>query len=64
MVPTGTGEPEKWAGIFQSGKKSSQFCQDWKSRGILLKILEKLYWKTENMLEKSGKFVTLKKWEP
>ena len=30
---------EKWEGIFQSGK-SQGFCQDWKSQGILLKILE------------------------
>ena len=54
MVPTGTGNREnleKLEGIFQSGK----------SQGILLKILEKsekLNWKIERILEKSGKFVS------
>ena len=34
---------------------------------MLLKILEnqkKSHWKIEKVLEKSGKFVTLKKWQP
>ena len=44
MVPTGTdktGKPGKWEGIFQSGKKVREFCQDWKSQEFFLKILEK-----------------------
>ena len=47
---------------FSSQGKVREFCQDWKSQGILLKILEKLeklYWKIEKeILEKSGKFVS------
>ena len=39
-----------------------EFCQDWKSQGILLKILEKLekiiLEKFKRILEKSGKFVS------
>ena len=40
MVPTRTAKqqkPGKWEGIIPV----REFCQDWKSRGILLKILEK-----------------------
>ena len=42
------GNLEKWEGIFQSGK-SLEFCQDWKSQGILLKgkNWKKLLWKIE-----------------
>ena len=50
MVPTGTGkqgEPGKMGRHFQV----REFCQDRKSQGILLKLLEKsekkLYWKIE-----------------
>ena len=60
MVPTRTGKPGKIHGShrdWKSGKtwkngkafasqgKVREFCQDWKSQGILLKILEKLHWK-------------------
>ena len=34
-----------------------EFCQDWKSQGILLKILEKsekLYWKTKKYWKSQG----------
>ena len=37
--------------MFSSQGKVVEFCQDWKSQGILLKILQKskkLCWKTEN----------------
>ena len=55
MVPSGTGKME---GHFPV----REFCQDWKSQGILLKILKK----SENIileikkkiLERSGKFVS------
>ena len=94
MVPTRTGnqgKPGKMGRHFPVG----EFCQDWKSQGILLKTLEKrLYWKSwgnlsesnsenptnmvpyfkkrtfkntgklQKILEKSGKFVSPKKWEP
>ena len=41
----------------------NEFCRDWKSQGILPKILdksEKIYWKIEKkkILEKSEKFVS------
>ena len=54
MVHIGTGRPGKMGRHFPV----REFCQDWKSQGILLKILEKsekIYWKTEKILEKSGK---------
>ena len=38
-VPTQTGKPGKWEGIFQSGK-SQVFWTDWKSQGKSHKILE------------------------
>ena len=41
MVPTGTGnqgKPGKMGRLFPV----REFCEDWKSPGILLKILEKL----------------------
>ena len=40
MVPTGTGKPGKVGRHFPV-RESQKFCQDWKSQGILLKILEK-----------------------
>ena len=46
MVPTETGK----SGIKGRHFPVGEFCQDWKSQGILLKILEKskkLCWKTE-----------------
>ena len=60
MLPTGTGKRGKlgkWEGIFQSGN----FCQDWKSWGILLKYWKnekKLYWKIEKNTGKVRKFVS------
>ena len=44
MVPIGTGnqgKPGKMGRHFPFRKKL-EFCQDWRSQGILLKILEKL----------------------
>ena len=44
MVPTRTGKTEKtWENgrAFSSKGKVRKFCQDWKSQGILPKILEK-----------------------
>ena len=61
MAPTGTVKLGKMGRHFPV----REFCQDWKSQGILLKIMEKsekkLYLKTEKVLEKSGKCVSLKK---
>ena len=63
MVPTGTGnqgKPRKMGRHFPV----REFCQDWKSQGILLKILEKLetiilenfkkYWKSQGNLSASN----------
>ena len=41
MVPTGTGNQGK-PGKMGRHFPVRGFCQDWKSQGILLKILEKL----------------------
>ena len=41
------GKTWKNGKTFSSQGKVREFCQDWKSQGILLKILEKLYWKIE-----------------
>ena len=40
MVPTGTGKQGK-PGKMGRHFPVREFCQDWKSQGILLKILEK-----------------------
>ena len=40
MVPTGTGKTGK-PGNVRRHFPVREFCQDWKSEGILLKILEK-----------------------
>ena len=49
---------------FSSQVKVREFCQDWKSQGILLKILEKseknYTGKLKKILEKSVKFVSQK----
>ena len=45
-----SGKTWKNGKAFSSQGKVREFCQDWKSQGILLKILEdqeKLYWKIE-----------------
>ena len=53
MVPTRTGKQEKPGKMgrhFSSQGKVREFCQDWNSQGILLKILEKsekINWKIE-----------------
>ena len=60
MVPTGTGNQGK-PGKMGRHFPVREFCQDWKSQGILLKILEKLKnntGKLKRILEKSGKFVS------
>ena len=41
IVPTGTGKPGKWEGIFQSGKKSGDFVK-------IRKVSEKLGNFTQN----------------
>ena len=41
MIPTLTGKPAKMGEHFPV----REFCYDWKSEGMLPKILEKLYWK-------------------
>ena len=46
MVPTGTGNQGK-PGKMRRHFPVREFSQDWRSQGILLKILEKLYWKIE-----------------
>ena len=56
MVPIGTGKPGKMGRHFPV----REFCQDWKSQGIFLKILEKFekiilencekYWKNQGNL--------------
>ena len=40
-VPTGTGKSGKMEEHFPVRKKVREFCSDWKSQGILPKILEK-----------------------
>ena len=50
-----SGKTWKNRKAFSSQGKVMEFCQDWKSQGILLKILEKL---EKVILEKSGKFVS------
>ena len=61
MIPTGTGKPGKWDGIFQLGKspgillnleKSGNFTQN------IGKIRKNYTRKLEKILEKSGKFVS------
>ena len=57
MVPTGTGKIGKMGRQFPV----REFCQDWKSQGILLKIWKirkKLYWK--KYWKSLGKFVSQK----
>ena len=54
MVPTGTGNQGK-PGKMGRHFPVREFCQDWKSQGILLKILGKLgkiYWKIEKITGK------------
>ena len=62
MVPTGTGKPGKWEGIFQSGNfvktgKVREICQP-----VIVKTLQIYYQTLKNtvklkmILEKSGKF--------
>ena len=62
MVPTGNGKQGK-PGKMGRHFPVREFCQYWKSQGILLKILEKSNY-TGKIREKSGKFVSPKKWEP
>ena len=60
MVPTRTGNPGKMGRHFPV----REFCQDWKSQRILLKILEKLeknytgkikeYWKSQGNFSASN----------
>ena len=64
MVPTGTGKQRK-PGKMGRHFPVREFCQDWKSQGILLKILEKSkknktgklkkkYWKSQGNLSASN----------
>ena len=57
-----SGKTWKNGKAFSSQGKVREFCQDWKSQGLLLKILEKLGkkipGKLNRILEKSGKFVS------
>ena len=63
MVPTGTGNQGK-PGKMGRHFPVREFCQDWKSGGILLentgKIRKKYAGKLKRILEKSGKFVSQK----
>ena len=57
-----SGKTWKNGKAFSSQVKVGEFCQDWKSRGILLKILEnwkKLYWKIEKNTGKVGEICQL-----
>ena len=57
-----SGKTWKNRKAFSSQGKVREFFQDWKSQGILLKILEKseknYTGKLKRILEKSGKFVS------
>ena len=53
MVPTWTGKPGKMGKTFSTQGKVRGFWTDWKSQGIIPKILEKWglkYWKSEENL--------------
>ena len=55
------GEIWKNGKTFSSQGKVREFCEDWRSQGILLKMLENqknLYWKIEKNTGKVRKFVS------